>query len=62
MYLHMELQAEDQESKYWEQKMKEKSELREQFYGSFKELLPPSKNLLNVIPKTNRLAVNLDEI
>lgn len=54
MYLHMEIHGEDQESEYWKQKMKDKMELREQFYNSFKELLPPSKNLLNVIPKINR--------
>jgi hypothetical protein len=50
----MEIQGEDQESEYWEQKMNEKNELREKFYGSFMELLPPSKNLLNVIPLINR--------
>jgi hypothetical protein len=43
MYLHMELSEEFSESKYWEAKVKEKLELRDEFYSHYKELLPNSK-------------------
>lgn len=44
-YLHMELveSKDGAESEYWQQKVNEKVETRDQFFKPFPELLPPSR-------------------
>lgn len=52
MYLHMDLSESSVEADYWKEKLKEKSEWRDEFFEQFKELLPPSKiRELNKKPK-----------
>jgi hypothetical protein len=42
MYLHMDLTSEGGESIYWQKKMDEKVQWRDEFFTHFRELLPPS--------------------
>ena len=43
MYLHMDLTEKDNEGAYWQTKLKEKIEWRDNFFSQFRELLPPTK-------------------
>jgi len=43
MYLHMDLSTDTTDSEYWQQKLREKTEWRDEFFKQFRELLPPSK-------------------
>lgn len=43
MYLHMDITEKNTESEFWQQKIKEKQQWRDEFFKPFKELLPPSQ-------------------
>ena len=43
MYLHMDLTEKDNEGAYWQTKLKDKIEWRDNFFSQFRELLPPTK-------------------
>jgi hypothetical protein len=52
MYLHMDITEKNTESEFWQQKIKEKQQWRDEFFKPFKELLPPSQ--LKIIDQEER--------